>query len=147
MVPKHIIRVVRRHLSTSTIASPCSNIPICPHTIFSKNPFLKGNNEFKDWSNIKTLNLLKNAQIIGNIVKLNCLRIRIRWKPYTKDIRCLPFSSHTFSQTIVPVELNFRGKIAYDPGIVSSQNNGGKSDLKSSEHLNLDMLIMKWHIC
>ena len=82
MVPKHIIRVVRRHLSTSTIASPCSNIPICPHTIFSKNPYLKGNNEFKDWSNIKTLNLLKNAQIIGTIVKLNCLRIRIRWKRF-----------------------------------------------------------------
>ena len=37
----NIIRVVPRHLSTSTIASPCSNIPICPHTIFSKKSLLK----------------------------------------------------------------------------------------------------------
>lgn len=36
VVPVHIIRVVGRHLSISTMVSPCSNIPICQHTIFLK---------------------------------------------------------------------------------------------------------------
>ena len=76
VVPRHIIRVVCRHLSISTMASPCSNIPICPHTIFLKKTFFKGNNEFKYWSIKKTLNLLLECPKYRNYCKIELFENR-----------------------------------------------------------------------